>query len=244
METEADGKLISLPTAALYRYAFDGWYTQSEGGDKITTSTVFIQDTTVYAHWNIISVTGVALDITSLPLKKEDSHTLTATVSPSDATDPSVSWLSSDTSVATVEEGVVTAVSPGIAVVVVTTTDGGFQATCIVVVVYEACTVTFDANGGSCSTESMETEADGKLSSLPTATRDGYTLDGWYTQADGGEKITTSYVFSQDTTVYAHWTASPALTSSSGGGSPVIAIVGAIIAIIAVAGTAVFLKKR
>ncbi len=181
METEADGKLISLPTAALYGYAFGGWYTQAEGGDEITTSTVFIQDTTVYAHWNIISVTGVALDITTLSLKKEDSYTLTATVSPSDAKDPSVSWLSTNTSVATVDEGVVTAVSPGIAVVVVTTTDGGFQATCIVVVVYETYTVTFDANGGSSSTESMETEVDGKLASLPTATCDRYAFSGWYT---------------------------------------------------------------
>ncbi len=75
-------------------------------------------------------------------------------------------------------------------------------------------------------------------------------MDGWYTQADGGEKITTSYVFDKNTTVYAHWTASPSPgptpepTPSSGGGIPVIAIVGAIIAIIAVAGVAVFLKKR
>ena len=42
-------------------------------------------------------------------------------------------------------------------------------------------TVTFNANGGSCSVTSMGTRADGKLASLPDATRDGYTLDGWYT---------------------------------------------------------------
>ena len=57
--------------------------------------------------------------------------------------------------------------------------------------------------------------AGGKLTSLPTATRSGsYSFDGWYTAASGGTQITTAYVFSANTTVYAHWT----YTSSGGGG--------------------------
>ena len=47
----------------------------------------------------------------------------------------------------------------------------------------------------------------GKLSSLPTPTRDGYTFDGWYTAASGGTKVTTSTELSSDTTLYAHWKA-------------------------------------
>ena len=54
----------------------------------------------------------------------------------------------------------------------------------------------------------------GKLTSLPTATRSGsYSFDGWYTAASGGTQITTAYVFSANTTVYAHW------TYTGGGGS-------------------------
>ena len=60
-------------------------------------------------------------------------------------------------------------------------------------------TVTFDANGGTSSVQSAETDRYGMLESLPSATRDGYTFDGWYTQAEGGEKITASYVFVKDT---------------------------------------------
>ena len=45
----------------------------------------------------------------------------------------------------------------------------------------------------------------GKLSSLPTPTRSGYTFDGWYTAASGGSKISTSTQFTANTTVYAHW---------------------------------------
>ena len=78
-------------------------------------------------------------------------------------------------------------------------------------------TVSFDANGGSVTPASAETTAEGKLTSLPTPTRSGsYSFDGWYTVASGGTKVTTSYQFTADTTVYAHWTYTGG--SSSGGG--------------------------
>ena len=67
-------------------------------------------------------------------------------------------------------------------------------------------TITFNGNGGTPSAGTMST-AGGKLTSLPTATRSGsYSFDGWYTAASGGTQITTAYVFSANTTVYAHWT--------------------------------------
>lgn len=68
--------------------------------------------------------------------------------------------------------------------------------------------VTYDANNGSSETSTAYTAQDGKLSSLPTPTRSGYTFEGWYTAAVGGDKISTDTVFSADTTVYAHWTVS------------------------------------
>lgn len=66
--------------------------------------------------------------------------------------------------------------------------------------------VTFDGNGGTPSVDSMTTTGQ-KLASLPSASRIGsYRFEGWYTAANGGTEITTSTVFSADTTVYAHWT--------------------------------------
>ncbi len=67
-------------------------------------------------------------------------------------------------------------------------------------------TVTFNANGGSVSPAQMKTGTDSRLASLPTPTRSGYNFDGWFTAAEGGEQVTTIYVFKQDATVYAHWT--------------------------------------
>ena len=67
-------------------------------------------------------------------------------------------------------------------------------------------TIAFNGNGGTPSVTSMTT-IDQKLPELPTATHSGsYSFDGWYTAASGGTKITTAYVFSANTTAYAHWT--------------------------------------
>ena len=70
----------------------------------------------------------------------------------------------------------------------------------------ETYTIIFNGNGGTASQTSMETGTDGTLDTLPTASRDGnYRFDGWFTEPTGGVQITTSTVFTKETTVYAHW---------------------------------------
>lgn len=81
-----------------------------------------------------VDVTGVSLNKTSTTLTVGKTVTLTATVAPDDATDKSVTWSSSNTAVATVADGVVTAVAAGTATITVTTTDGSKTATCEVTV--------------------------------------------------------------------------------------------------------------
>ena len=57
--TTIDQKLPELPTATHSgSYSFDGWYTAASGGTKITTATVFHENTTVYAHWTYIGGGG------------------------------------------------------------------------------------------------------------------------------------------------------------------------------------------
>ena len=65
--------------------------------------------------------------------------------------------------------------------------------------------ITFDANGGKVSPTSATTGADGRLASLPTPTRGGYTFNGWFDVATGGTQITTGTVFSVNTTVFSQW---------------------------------------
>ena len=75
-------------------------------------------------------------------------------------------------------------------------------------------TITFDVNGGI-GTIPSQTTSGRKLSSLPTAIHSGsYSFAGLYTAISSGTQITTTYTFSADTTVYAHWT----YTGGGGGG--------------------------
>ena len=89
-----------------------------------------------------ISVESITLNKTQLSLVKGTTETLAATVLPTTATDKAVTWKSSDTAVATVENGVVTAVAAGNATI--TATAGGKTAICAV-------TVTNPSNSGSSS---------------------------------------------------------------------------------------------
>ena len=82
----------------------------------------------------VYKVTEVKLDKDSLSLEVGGTATLTATVEPDNATNKNVTWTSNNTDVATVVDGIVTAVAPGTATITVTTADGGFTDTCQVTV--------------------------------------------------------------------------------------------------------------
>ena len=76
--------------------------------------------------------------------------------------------------------------------------------------------VFFDGNGGTPAVSSMTTIGH-RLAFLPGAFRSGsYRFDGWYTERNGGELITTSTVFAANTIVYAHWTYSGGSGGSGG----------------------------
>ena len=81
-----------------------------------------------------VHVTGVSLPSTA-SVETGSTTQLTATISPSNATNKNVTWSSGNTSVATVSnDGTVTGVSAGTAVITVTTADGGYTDTCTVTV--------------------------------------------------------------------------------------------------------------
>lgn len=83
-------------------------------------------------------------------------------------------------------------------------------------------TVSFDANGGTCSTENKSVTFDSTYGTLPTPGRTGYTFAGWYTAATGGSKVTsgTKMTTAGDHNLYAHWNgASIKVTFNANGGS-------------------------
>ncbi len=82
---------------------------------------------------DIIKPTGITLDKSSLEIKSGSTGTLTATVKPTNATNKTVTWTSSNPSVATVSGGTVTAVSAGTTIITASTYNG-FTAACTVTV--------------------------------------------------------------------------------------------------------------
>ena len=95
----------------------------TKDGSKTATCTVTVINPT-------IAVVSISLDKTTLDLLQGSTYALTATITPADATNKEIAWSSSDTSIATVENGKVTAVSSGSATITATTKDGGIKATC------------------------------------------------------------------------------------------------------------------
>lgn len=91
---------------------------------------------------NKIAVTGVKLDKSSLTLTEGETATLTATVSPSNATDKSVAWSSTIPECVSVKDGVITALKRGYSLISATTADGGHNANCSVTVEPAAGSVT------------------------------------------------------------------------------------------------------
>ena len=65
--------------------------------------------------------------------------------------------------------------------------------------------ITLNLNGGSLSGPTTLTTVDGRLTNLPTPTRQGFIFQGWFTSNAGGTRVTTNTVFVNNMTIYARW---------------------------------------
>ena len=132
---KADGTLDAQPTvkvtvpasAALDETALLEVTVVDIKGNKSTSTRV------LYFN-NQVAVTDITLDNAILTVKTGKTETLTATITPADASNQNVTWTSSDATVATVAAGTVTGVKAGTATITATTEDGSFTATCAVTV--------------------------------------------------------------------------------------------------------------
>lgn len=115
--------------------------TASAGGKSATCS--------VKVSTRVVAVTSITLDKTSLSMKVGETETITATVNPDNATDKTVTWGSSDVSVATVADGIVTAKSPG--TVTVTAKSGIYTTDCNVTVTVDIESLSLDKTNLSLS---------------------------------------------------------------------------------------------
>ena len=122
--TIGEGERLNIPSGA--SLTIDSGATLTVNGGELKGNVP--QSGVVY------KVTEVKLDKDSLSLEVGESDTLTATITPSNATDQNVTWSSDNQNIATVENGKVTATGEGTATITVTTEDGDKTATCTVTV--------------------------------------------------------------------------------------------------------------
>ena len=89
-----------------------------------------------------VPVTGISLDKTELTIEVGKTATLTATITPVDATDKTITWTSSNATVATVNEGIITAIKGGTAII--TAECSGQKAECKVTVTVPVSGISLD----------------------------------------------------------------------------------------------------
>lgn len=85
--------------------------------------------------------------------------------------------------------------------------DGGAPAPTVYTVTWNATT-----NGGTCGTATTMVTSGNAVGSLPEATKDGFSFDGWYTAPSGGTKISSSTTITGNVTYYAQFTSTPVTT--------------------------------
>ena len=180
------GEIVVLPESTKSGYVFDGWYTS--GGAKVDDLTA-TEDLTLHANWtakeelkyNIVFDTQGGDIIANIQAEAGRSVDL-----PEAAWENHrfLGWYTADG--AKVENLTATAD---------TTLYARWMATYKVI---------FEVNGGNVI-DPMVADS-GTEVTLPTAVRDGYTFDGWFTGAEGGTKVET-LTLNSDVTLYAHWSA-------------------------------------
>lgn len=190
------GGWLSLPRPERSGYTFDGWFT--EDGAEVSSSHSVYADATYYAHWSPKEYMDVKFDanggncassavgikrgnnITSLPLAWHTNLLFAG-------------WW-------TAKEG-------GVQFKKYTRIDDDIQLYAHWVEDANHVVVTLDGNGGSVSYGNKHAVARGSgIVEFSRAYRNEYVLDGWFTEADGGTRVTSSTPVYSNVTWYAHWT--------------------------------------
>ena len=179
------------------------WYSTTGGNNIASPDTQPHGDITYYASW-LKEAAQATISNSSITIPV--SGTATINVTNSAELEP-YTFSSSDDTVATVDSttGLVTGVSEGTATITMTGTKSGTTKTITVNVSDSMVRVSFTTGQGS-SVDPIDVEIGGNISELPISIRSGYTIEGWYTGADGtGTKLTTSLPINNNMTFIANW---------------------------------------
>ncbi len=190
---EVGKPLGTLPVPTRNGYSFDGWY--DEGDSPVNEDTVVndsIGSLTLHAKWYSVitfNANGGSCNTASMNVYEGQAIGTLPAASRENYT----------------FNGWYTAASGGVKAEATTEFDGA--TTLYAQWTRKTCTITYNANGGVCTTGSRTLNCGDAIGTLPVPTRDYYTFNGWYTAASGGTKIATTTTFTSSVTLYAQWTA-------------------------------------
>ena len=200
-----DARIFENLTFSRPGYRFDGWYTDEgftelfsrDGSEAVMPST----NLTLYAKWNPISYTvyfdanGGSVETTSIAALSD--------VALGELPIPTRQYYTFD--------GWFTALENGEKVTAATKFARDEDITLYAHWTLNSFVVTFDANGGTVTPNTLRAYCGQELGTLPTPTRDHFAFEGWYTSAVGGSRVTetSSYLTAVDMTIFAHWSAIP-----------------------------------
>jgi len=198
-----DDKYGDLPTVERTGYTFKGWWTTATGGSQIKSDTQVKTPNNhiLYAHWeaNKYTVTfngntGETPNPTSKTVTYDQTYGNLATVSKTGY--DLVGWFTEATG--------------GTQILSTTKVQITENQTLYAHWKAKNYTVTFDKNGGNTPNPTSKTVTfDSEYGSLASITRTGYTFTGWYSVANGGNKIETTTIVktANNHSIFAHWTA-------------------------------------
>ena len=197
-------KYGELPIPTRTGYKFDGWFTQSTGGNLITADSSYTNagEYTLYAHWkaNTYSVEYNANGGSGSMASSTHTYDVSQNLSKNAFRSPTGYSFNGWT------DGSGNKYNDGQSVRNLSSKNGDK------IILYaqwkaNSYTVTFNANGGNVSQNSQIVTYNGTYGNLPTPTRTNYKFDGWYTAASGGTVVTSSTKVNtaSNQTLYAHW---------------------------------------
>ncbi len=211
IDVKYDNAVGTLPVASLEGYDFVGWFTAD--GTEITASTVYktVDNTTVYAKWDVKDYT-IIIDEDAGVAVPDGSYTIESGVIPDATTRTGYTFSHWEVKESVGNWVAGTVLNPGDSAV-------GKYGDVSIKAIWTAnnYTVTFEGNPSEGTVSqpvldktSITVTYDSVLNikeTLPVATRTGYNFLGWYTEAEGGEKVTEANVYTVDgnSTYYAHW---------------------------------------
>lgn len=217
----AGSEIISLPNNPTKDgYEFMGWYLDENTWlDELTSdyysNTEIVKDIKVYAYFSPLNptlATSVSLNKEELYLNVNENYNLIATIQPSDTTNKTLTWSISNPSVATVDNGLVKALTKGSAVVTVKTSNN-MTDTCNIYVVDKNEDISVNVYIDNELTETLTTNHSKGYKITPPQKPEDITTNpnaekyfyGWFVDANYQTLLTEDSIFNTNSNIYGKW---------------------------------------